>query len=115
MRRRLLGAGLVALLCVLVAVPSVSAQSYNGLALTPPMGVRSWNPYWCPWLTEQLIKDTAHAMATNGMKDAGYQYVNLDDCWQAGRTLTGPQKTHAGRVNGHLVPDPQWFPDGMKA
>ena len=114
MRRRLLQ-GLVALLCLFVASTStVSAQSYNGLALTPPMGFSSWNGYGCPWLTETLIKDTAHAMATNGMKDAGYQYVNLDDCWQAGRSLTGPAKTHAGRVNGHLVPDPQWFPDGMK-
>jgi|GEM_PF-3507481 len=101
---------------VLMALPvSASADSYNGLALTPPMGFSTWNPYGCPWVTEDLVKATADAMVANGMRDAGYQYVNIDDCWQAGRSLTGPEKTQAGRVNGHLMPDPQWFSHGMKA
>jgi alpha-galactosidase len=36
-------------------------------------------------VNEELIRATADAMATNGMKDAGYQYINLDDCWQGQR------------------------------
>lgn len=88
---------------------------YNGLQLTPAMGFSTWNPYGCPWITEDLIKATANAMATNGMREAGYQYVNIDDCWQAGRHLTGLAKNHAARINGHLVADPVWFPSGIKA
>ncbi len=88
---------------------------YNGLGLTPTMGFSTWNAYGCPWITEDLIKATARAMATNGMREAGYVYVNLDDCWQAGRDKTGLARNHAGRVNGHLVADPVWFPSGMKA
>ncbi|MFU8876062.1 hypothetical protein [Micromonospora sp. SL4-19] len=88
---------------------------YNGLGLTPTMGFSTWNPYGCPWITEDLIKATARAMVTSGLRDAGYEYVNLDDCWQAGRHLTGLARNHAGRVNGHLVADPVAFPSGMKA
>jgi alpha-galactosidase len=43
-------------------------------------------------------------MVASGMKDAGYQYVNIDDCWQVSRDK-----------NGNIVPDPQRFPSGMKA
>ncbi len=90
-------------------------DSYNGLGLTPTMGFSTWNAYGCPWITEDLIKATARAMAINGMREAGYVFVNLDDCWQAGRDQTGLARNHAGRVNGHLVADPVWFPSGMKA
>src|SRR6516164_5576543 len=55
---------------------------YNGLGLTPTMGFSTWNGYGCPWITEDLIKATARAMVANGMRDAGYVFVNLDDCWQ---------------------------------
>ena len=53
---------------------------------------------------ERLIKDTADAMAASPLKAAGYEYVALDDCWQAPR-----------RVNGHVVADPDRFPSGIKA
>ena len=46
----------------------------------------------------------ADAMATNGMKDAGYQYVVIDDCWQVKRD-----------EHGFIVADPQRFPSGIKA
>jgi hypothetical protein len=88
---------------------------YNGLGLTPTMGFSTWNAYGCPWITEDLIKATARAMATNGMREAGYVYVNLDDCWQAGRDRQGLARNHQGRVNGHVIADPVWFPSGMKA
>ncbi|HTY88266.1 MAG TPA: glycoside hydrolase family 27 protein [Candidatus Acidoferrum sp.] len=82
---------------------SASAQKFEPLALTPPMGWNSWNKFACN-VSEQLIRETADAMATNGMKDAGYQYINIDDCWQGERD---PQ--------GFIQPDPKRFPSGMKA
>ncbi|HXX13720.1 MAG TPA: alpha-galactosidase [Candidatus Eremiobacteraceae bacterium] len=75
----------------------------NQLAQTPPMGWNSWNKFACN-VSEDLIKSVADAIATNGMKDAGYQYVVIDDCWQVNRD-----------ENGFIVADPQRFPSGMKA
>ena len=83
------------------AVPPLLAS--DGLALTPPMGWNSWNKFQCN-VSEKLIRDTADAMITSGMKDAGYQYVVIDDCWQV-------KRDDAGRI----IPDPERFPSGMKA
>ncbi|WP_030434905.1 glycoside hydrolase family 27 protein [Actinoplanes subtropicus] len=74
----------------------------NSLALTPQMGFNDWNAYGCN-VSESLIKATALAMHNNGMQAAGYQYVNIDDCWL----------THSRDSSGHLVPDPAKFPDGI--
>jgi alpha-galactosidase len=74
-----------------------------GLALSPPMGWNSWNKFGCN-VSERLIRETADAMVQSGMKDAGYQYVVIDDCWQVSRD-----------AQGNIVPDPQRFPSGMKA
>src|SRR5690349_11237050 len=52
------------------------------LAPTPPMGWNSWNTFGCN-IDEKLIRDTADALVASGMKDAGYEYVNIDDCWMA--------------------------------
>ena len=95
---------------------SSSQNSYNGLAQTPPMGFNDWNAYGCN-INEDVIKQTADAMASNGMRDAGYQYVNIDDCWQDGRSVSGNNdlKRLVGRVDGHLVADPVFFPSGMPA
>ena len=51
----------------------------NGLALTPPMGWNSWNKFACD-ITEDTVRKTADAMVSSGMRDAGYQYVVIDDC-----------------------------------
>ena len=67
----------------------------NGLAQTPPMGWNSWNKFGCN-VSEALIRETADAMASNGMKAAGYQYVVIDDCWQVSRD-----------AEGNIVPDGQ--------
>jgi alpha-galactosidase len=75
----------------------------NGVALTPPMGWNSWNKFGCN-VSEEMIKSMTDAMVTSGMKDAGYQYVVIDDCWQVSRD-----------ENGFIVADPQRFPSGMKA
>jgi alpha-galactosidase len=73
------------------------------LALTPPMGWNSWNKFACN-VSEELLRQTADAMVKSGMKDAGYQYVIIDDCWQVSRDK-----------DGNIIPDPQRFPSGMKA
>jgi alpha-galactosidase len=74
----------------------------NGLARTPPMGWNSWNRFGCD-VSEKLIKEMADAMVTSGMKDAGYEYIVIDDCWQVSRD-----------DQGNILPDPQRFPSGMK-
>src|SRR5713226_1761249 len=76
--------------------------SGDGLALTPPMGWNSWNKFGCD-VSEKLIKETADAMVATGMKDVGYQYVVIDDCWQVKRD-----------EKGRIVPDPERFASGMK-
>src|SRR5215475_130795 len=53
----------------------------DGLARTPPMGWNSWNHFGCD-IDERLIQRMADAMVASGMRDAGYQYVIVDDCWQ---------------------------------
>ncbi len=80
-----------------------SFNSFAKLALTPPMGWNSWNTFRCD-IDEELIKETADAMVTNGMKEAGYEYINIDDCWQTVRDS-----------NGIIVVDKKRFPSGMKA
>ena len=60
------------------------AQKFEDLALTPPMGWNSWNHFGCN-VDENLIRETADAMVSSGMKEAGYQYVNIDDCWHGQR------------------------------
>ena len=75
----------------------------NGLALTPPMGWNSWNKFACD-VNEQTVRATADAMVAVGMRDAGYQYVVIDDCWH------GPRD-----ANGFITADTQKFPSGIKA
>ena len=93
----------IALLLLLCLPVCASAEKFKGLAPTPPMGWNSWNTFAMK-LDEKLIKETAEAMITNGMRDAGYNYIVLDDGWEA----------LARDTNGNLVPDPNKFPSGMK-
>ena len=53
----------------------------NGLARTPPMGWNSWNTFALRHQRDADQAQTADAMVSSGMKDAGYQYVIIDDCW----------------------------------
>lgn len=78
-------------------------RKFEGLALTPPMGWNSWNKFGCN-VDENLIRQMADAMVTSGMKDAGYTYINIDDCWHGDRDSLG-----------FIHPDPKRFPSGMKA
>jgi alpha-galactosidase len=98
--------GIIAILVGIVCSSPLLAQENTpvsrNLAPTPPMGWNSWNKFACN-VNEDMIKSMAEAIVKSGMKDAGYQYVNIDDCWQVSRD-----------VNGNIVADQQRFPHGMK-
>ena len=76
------------LLGMVLTFPFYSRALTNGLALTPPLGWNSWNYFGCN-VSEELIRSVADAMATNGMEAAGYQFINMDDCWQSERDPNG--------------------------
>jgi alpha-galactosidase len=69
-------------------LPELHVVADNGLARTPPMGWNSWNKF-AGRVDHAAVRAMADAMASNGMKQAGYQYVNIDDTWQAGRDAQG--------------------------
>ncbi len=64
---------------------------------TPPMGWNSWNAFNCSGLNETVVKSMADAFISTGMKDVGYQYVNLDDCWMDGRDSSGKLQASASK------------------
>ena len=75
----------------------------NGVGDVPAMGWNSWNQFRCD-INEGLIREVARAMVSSGLRDAGYRYVNVDDCWQGYRA-----------PDGHIVPNREKFPSGMRA
>lgn len=75
----------------------------NGAGLTPPMGWSSWNIFRQN-INENVILDIAKALKESGLADAGYVYVNLDDCWQSSMR----------DENGKLQGDFSTFPHGIK-
>jgi alpha-galactosidase len=87
----------VAPLAVLFAGCSLNLQTlpYNGLAKAPPMGWNSWNAF-ANRIDDPTVRSIADAIASSGMRDAGYIYVNIDDTWQGVRdaegNLTGNQR-----------------------
>jgi alpha-galactosidase len=93
-----------AVLIVLLFSSSIHAQKFEGLVLTPPMGWNSWNTFAVN-IHEDMVKQIADIMVSSGMKDAGYEYVVVDDGWEA------PSRDSSG----NLAPDPNKFPHGMKA
>jgi len=101
---RTIGAVLLALALVAAPTAARAQRLDDGLARTPPMGFNTWNKFACN-VSEDLLKGVADAMVSSGMRDAGYQYVVIDDCWQVSRDS----------ATGRIVPDPQRFPHGMRA
>src|SRR6266436_10432113 len=101
--------GIALLVCLFVGTsatllpPATSAQTSASLAPTPPMGWNSWNKFGCN-VSDKLIREMADAVVSSGMQAAGYQYVNIDDCWQVSRDPSGT-----------IVADPARFPSGIKA
>ncbi|MEV6304969.1 ricin-type beta-trefoil lectin domain protein [Actinoplanes sp. NPDC051861] len=103
--KTLLAAGLLLLAGTATVVPGTAASALeNGVARTPPMGWNTWNTFGCN-INETLIRQMADAMVSSGMRDLGYQYVVVDDCW------FNPNRDSSGNLQG----DPNRFPSGMKA
>jgi len=98
-----LAASLLAAPAFAETTQEIIAKGSNGLALTPPMGWNSWNKFACD-VNEKVVRDTADAIVASGMRDAGYQYVVIDDCW------AGPRDP-----DGFITADTQRFPSGIKA
>eukprot|EP00756_Hemistasia_phaeocysticola_P054478 Hpha_TRINITY_DN30397_c0_g1::TRINITY_DN30397_c0_g1_i1::g.147140::m.147140/K01204/NAGA; alpha-N-acetylgalactosaminidase len=97
---------------LLVLLVGVCSGLDNGLARTPPMGWLAWERFRCTvnctehpntCVSERLVKEVADVLSTSEWKEAGYSYLNIDDCWSAFQR--SPQ--------GELVPDPDRFPSGM--
>jgi alpha-galactosidase len=110
-RRRSASAVLVALIIVCGCEPDewdspVFFRPFDSgrLASTPPMGWSSWNAFGCD-IDEDLIKAQADAMVETGMRELGYTYVNIDDCWMAAER----------NGDDELVADPARFPGGIAA
>ncbi|GAA3695630.1 ricin-type beta-trefoil lectin domain protein [Gordonia hankookensis] len=80
------------------------AVAVAGLPPTPPMGWNSWNTFGCN-ITEQIVRAQADALVSSGLRDAGYRYVVVDDCWAADQRA----------ADGSLQADPARFPSGMAA
>lgn len=99
--KRLYQAGLA---CFFLFVSCLSfAQKKTGLALTPPMGWNSWNCFKCD-IDEAKVKTMADSISSNGMKEVGYKYIVIDDCWQTHRDESGV-----------IVADKEKFPSGIKS
>ncbi len=88
---------------MLLASQTTLAQKFEGLAQTPPMGWNSWNKFACD-INEELIRGIADEIVESGLRDAGYVYINLDDCWHGERD-----------ENGFITADSIRFPSGMGA
>ena len=85
------------------SAPSAPPRLAASLAPTPPMGWNSWNRFGCN-VGERVVLGAADALVKAGMKDAGYRYVVIDDCWQGKRDAAGA-----------IVADPARFPSGIRA
>ncbi len=85
------------------SVYTIYAQKFQNMAPVPPMGWNSWNRFGCN-VNEQMLKETADMLVETGMRDAGYIYLVIDDCWHGERDSLGFIREH-----------PDLFPSGMKA
>lgn len=99
-KKRMLSLALVVMTCF--GVNANATKKAENLALTPPMGWNSWNTFACD-VDENMIREMADAMVASGMRDAGYEYINIDDCWHGKRDKDGNIQAN------------EKFPSGIKA
>lgn len=96
---------LTALLVLGAAADAPAVPIATVSLVAPPMGVNDWNAVGCSdAFDEAWVRAQADALVITGLRDRGYRYVNLDDCWAA-----------PARVDDRLVPDPVRFPHGIAA
>ena len=95
---------IVFIFSALIFTLNTYSQKFENLALTPPMGWNSWNSFAVN-VSEALVKETVDIIVKSGMREAGYDYIVVDDGWEALERDS----------EGNLVPDPKKFPNGMKS
>lgn len=104
----LASAVMVATSAVVISAGSPAIALDNGLARTPPMGFNNWNSTACRAdFNEAMVLGIIDIFVNQGLRDVGYQYVNLDDCW----AVPAPNSRDA---SGNLKPDLVRFPRGIK-
>ena len=94
---------IVTYLLLFVSLTLFSQEKFENLAQTPPMGWNSWNAFRLE-INEELVKETIDIFVEKGLKDAGYEYVVIDDGWQIDRD-----------ENGNIIVNAEKFPSGIKA
>lgn len=92
-------------LVVVLSMVILAVSTKPDIALTPQMGWNSWNHFGCD-ISESLIKETVDAIVSLGLAKVGYNYINLDDCWQA---------SERNMTDSTIQPDEKRFPNGMKS
>lgn len=102
MKKNIIYILLISFLSVTGSSAQVKSAEGTILAPVPPMGWMTWN-YFADKINEKDIREMADAMVSSGMKDAGYNYIIIDDGWQGGRDN-----------KNNIIPDPQKFPSGIK-
>ena len=97
-------ATVVLLASTLMLIPlGARAQKWEDMGRTPQMGWNTWNKF-AGRINEKLIRETADAMVNEGLLDAGYIYLNMDDCWHGERN-----------ADGFITENKEKFPSGLKA
>lgn len=91
------------LLCSNISICFAAPDSWENLAQTPPMGWNSWNTFRLK-INEELVRSIADMFVKQGFKDAGYEYIVIDDGWQIDRD-----------AQGNIVVNQEKFPSGIKA
>ncbi|KAK0474399.1 glycoside hydrolase family 27 protein [Armillaria novae-zelandiae] len=85
----------------LISLPVTALE--NGVGRLPFMGYNTWNAYYCN-IDEDTIYKTAELMVSLGLKDAGYDYMNIDDCYAEKQRNS----------DGDIVENAKRFPSGMR-
>ena len=94
---------IIFIILVIMGCNTIMAQKWEKIGDRPQMGWSTWNKFQGN-ISEEIIKGIADAMVASGLSEAGYQYINIDDCWHGQRD-----------ADGFIQCDPKKFPNGMKA
>lgn len=94
---------IVFIILAIIGCNSIMAQKWEKIGDRPQMGWSTWNKFGGN-ISEDLIKSIADAMVETGLAEAGYSYINMDDCWHGKRD-----------ADGFIHPDSKKFPGGIKA
>ncbi|KAH8799460.1 alpha-galactosidase [Xylogone sp. PMI_703] len=105
MRSQILIQAVVSFVCIVSGAPYIERRISNGVGRTPALGWNSWNAFGCSGASASSALTAANQLVNLGLKQLGYEYVNIDDCWS--------QQQRNG--SGYLVPDLTKWPNGIPA